>query len=84
MGDENEDLARLGRYEAFRCDVVAELASTEGQLRDLMLITTVPPPFFLAFPRDELADDLADMLLGDDHALDADQVRRFEHLVLLF
>ena len=35
MGDENEDLARLGRYEAFRCDVVAELASTEGQLRDL-------------------------------------------------
>ena len=35
MGNENEDLIRLGRYEAFRCDVVAELASTEGQLRDL-------------------------------------------------
>ena len=35
MGDENEDLARLGQYEAFRCNVVAELASTEGQLRDL-------------------------------------------------
>jgi hypothetical protein len=35
MGNENEDLTRLERYETFRCDVVAELASTEGQLRDL-------------------------------------------------
>ena len=35
MGNENEDLIRLERYETFRCDVVAELASTEGQLRDL-------------------------------------------------
>jgi hypothetical protein len=35
MGEKDEDLARLERYESFRRDVVTELAGTEGQLRDL-------------------------------------------------
>ncbi len=44
-------------------------------MRRLVFVATELPTFFLAFPSDELTDDLADVLLGDDHALDADKVR---------